>query len=134
MNWKLIFALSGFGLFMAVATVYVIPSNIEIFFWLAIFGICAWLIQKHAPGKYFAHGFLVCILNCVWITGGHILLSAPYLLHHPEEQEAYNKMYGQFKITMTQAMLLFGPFIGILSGIFLGLLSSVFARIRQSAR
>ena len=46
MNWKLIFGLSLFGLAMAIATVFVIPSKIEPFFWLAIFIICAIVIAK----------------------------------------------------------------------------------------
>ena len=72
MSWKLIFALSGFGLAMAIATVFVIPSSIEPLFWLAIFVVSAWLIAKKAPGKYFLHGFCVSLVNCVWITGAHI--------------------------------------------------------------
>ena len=46
MNWKLIFGLSLFGLAMAFATVFVIPSNVEPLFWLAIFIVCAVVIAK----------------------------------------------------------------------------------------
>ena len=35
-DWKLIFRLSLFGLAMAIATVFAIPSNIEPAFWLVI--------------------------------------------------------------------------------------------------
>jgi hypothetical protein len=49
MNWKLIFQLSLFGLAMGIATVFVIPSNIEPAFWLVIFLICAYLIAKQSP-------------------------------------------------------------------------------------
>ncbi len=42
MNWKLILQLSLFGLAMAVGTVFVIPSNVEPLFWLAIFAVCAY--------------------------------------------------------------------------------------------
>jgi len=46
MNWKLILQLSLFGLAMAFATVFVVPSNIEPLLWLPIFVICAYLIAK----------------------------------------------------------------------------------------
>ncbi len=47
MNWNLIFKLSLFGLAMGIATVYWIPSNIEPYFWLVIFIICAYAIAKN---------------------------------------------------------------------------------------
>jgi hypothetical protein len=46
MDWKLVFQLSLFGLAMGIATVFVIPSNIEPWFWLLIFGVCAFLIAR----------------------------------------------------------------------------------------
>ena len=55
MNWKLIVLLSLFGLAMAIATVFVVPSNVEPLLWLVIFVACAWWIARGAPGKYFLH-------------------------------------------------------------------------------
>src|SRR2546422_8694448 len=49
MNWQLIVQLSLFGLVMALATVFVVPSNAEPLLWLLIFVICAYLIAKRAP-------------------------------------------------------------------------------------
>src|SRR5579863_7169575 len=92
MNWKLIIGLSMFGLFMAIATVFFIPSNIEPICWLIIFLVCAYLIAKNAPGKYFLHGFLTSLANCVWITGAHILLFTQYAANHAQEMEMSNKM------------------------------------------
>ena len=43
MSWKLIFGLSLFGLAMAFATVYVVPSAIEPWIWLGIFVFCAFV-------------------------------------------------------------------------------------------
>jgi hypothetical protein len=51
MDWKLIFGLSLFGLAMAIATVFVIPSNVEPIFWLAIFLVCAYLIFIGEVGR-----------------------------------------------------------------------------------
>ncbi|MFM7022909.1 MAG: hypothetical protein ACKOXB_08015 [Flavobacteriales bacterium] len=63
MNWKLVLLLSLFGLFMGLSTVYFIPSNVEPFFWLAIFLFCAFIITRKAEGKYFLHGLMVSLAN-----------------------------------------------------------------------
>jgi hypothetical protein len=63
MNWRLVFGLSLFGLGMAIATVFLIPSNVEPFCWLAIFLICAYIIARQAPGKFFLHGLMVSIVS-----------------------------------------------------------------------
>ena len=125
MNWKLIFSLSLFGLGMGLATAYFLPSKIEPFCWLVIFAICAYLIAKNALEKYFLHGFLVSLVNCVWITGTHILLSATYLANHAEETKQYAKMNAQFGLGVSAAMLITGPIIGVISGVVLGLFSVI---------
>lgn len=129
MNWRLILALSGFGLAMAFATVYFIPTKIEPFVWLPIFIVCAYFIQRDAPRRFFLHGFLVSIFNCVWITGTHIVLQTTYLARHAEEAAQYAKMYDQMKFSVTMAMLLTGPVIGVISGLVLGVLSLVASKI-----
>ncbi len=129
MNWKLIFGLSLFGLLMAFATVYWIPSSIESFIWLPIFLLCAWLIAKNAPGKYFLHGLLVSLVNCVWITGVHIKLSTAYIANHPQEADMYAQMFAKTGLSMHRAMLVFGPVIGIISGIVLGLFAFAASKI-----
>lgn len=129
MNWKIIFGLSLFGMVMSVATVYIIPSNIEPLFWLAIFIVCAWLIAKNAPGKFFLHGLFVSLVNCVWITTAHILLINPYLAHHRQELEQFGKMNAEFHIGMRKAMAITGPIIGLISGLILGLFSFIASKI-----
>ena len=79
MNWKLILQLSLFGLGMAFATVFVIPSAVEPLCWLVIFPFCAYLVARRASGSYFLHGLLVGVLNSVWITAAHLLLFDRYL-------------------------------------------------------
>jgi len=119
MNWKLIFQLSLFGLAMAIATVFVIPSKIEPLFWLAIFFLCAYLIAKNCHEKYFLNGFMVSIINCVWITSAHIILFQAYIANHSDEAEMMTKM--PFLLTPRMMMLITGPIIGIISGLVLGL-------------
>lgn len=129
MNWKLIFGLSLFGLFMAIATVFFIPMNAERYMWPVIFLICAYLIAKNAPGKYFLHGLLVCLVNCVWITSAHILLSETYLANHAMELAQYDELNKKAGLTTTQAMLIMGTVIGVFSGLVLGLFSFIASRL-----
>lgn len=129
MNWKLIFVLSLFGLAMAVATISWIPSSIEPIFWLLIFLFCAYRIATNAPGKYFLHGLMVGLVNCVWVTAAHILFSESYLANHAREAEQYTKMNEQMGVSATTAMFIIGPIVGIISGLILGLFSFIAAKI-----
>ena len=119
MNWKLIFQLSIFGLAMAFATVFFIPSNIEPVIWLAIFIAVAYLVAKNAPGKYFLHGFCVSLVNCIWITAAHVLLYNTYIANHSQEADMLAKM--PMPAHPRLEMLITGPIIGIISGLVLGL-------------
>jgi purine-cytosine permease-like protein len=127
LDWRLIFQLSLFGLAMAIATVFVIPSSVEPIFWLAIFVICAYLIAKKAPGKFFLHGFLVSLVNCFWITTAHIALADSYLARHPNEAEMVTKM--PMPDSPRLMMLMTGPIVGIVSGLVLGLFSFIASKI-----
>lgn len=126
MNWKLILQLSLFGLVMAFATVFWIPSGIEPAFWLVIFLVCAYLIAKRTPGKHFLHGFLVSMVNCVWITTAHAALFSTYIANHPE--------MAQMSATMPLAdrprlmVLISGPVFGVLSGLVLGFFAFIAGR------
>ena len=119
LDLKLILQLSLFGLFMGVATVFVIPSNIEPIFWLTIFVICAVLIARSRPDKHFIHGFSVSLANCVWITGSHILFAEAYLARHAQEAEMMTKM--PLPDSPRLMMLMTGPVVGVVSGLVLGL-------------
>lgn len=119
MNTKLIFRLSLFGLAMAIATICWIPGNIELYFWLVIFIICAWIIAKKCKGHYFQHGFWVSILNCIWIIILHVLFFRRYMAHHPEMFQMKMASW-PFAGHMRRNMLFTGPIIGVISGIILG--------------
>lgn len=123
MNWKLIFQLSLFGLAMSIATVFVIPSKIEPLFWLAIFLGCAYFIAKNCTGKYFLNGFMVSIINCVWITSAHIILFQSYIANHLDEAAMMDKIH--FTDSPRLMMLIFGLVIGIISGLVLGLFAYI---------
>jgi hypothetical protein len=123
MNWKLIFQLSFFGLFMAIGTVYFISSDIEPFCWLAIFVICAYFIAKNCNSQYFLHGFLVSLVNSVWITAAHVGMFTTYIANHPKEAEMMTKM--PMPDSPKLMMLIMGPIVGVISGLVLGLFAFV---------
>ncbi len=125
MNWKLILGLSLFGLAMAFATVFVIPSTIEPLVWLVIFPVCAYFIARRAPGSYFLHGLLVGILNSVWITSAHVLFFDQYIGRHAREAEMMRTM----PLAPKAMMLVTGPIVGVVSGIVLGILALIVHRV-----
>jgi hypothetical protein len=127
MNWRLIFRLSFFGLAMAFATLSWIPAKIEPAFWLVIFVLCAWLIAKNAPGKFFLHGFLVSIVNSVWITAAHVAFFGTYIVNHPEMKEMSTKM--PLSDHPRRMMLLMGPVFGVLFGLILGVFALVASKM-----
>jgi len=127
MNWKLIFGLSLFGLAMGIATVYLIPTKFEWIFWLIIFIICAYLIAKNAPGNYFLHGFLVSIVNSIWITATHVMLFTTYVANHPDVVEMNAKM--PMADHPKRLMAVSGPIIGIISGLVLGLFAFIASKL-----
>ena len=133
MNLKLIFQLSIFGLIMALGTISLIPEQIEPFFWLVIFVICAWVIAKAAPGKYFLHGFLVSLVNCVWIIGVHTIFYDTYIANHPNiallNDETPMSMANHPRVVQA----VFGALIGVISGVVLGLFSVIASKIVKKA-
>lgn len=129
MNKKLIIQLSGFGLFMAFATVFFIPPQIEPFIWLIIFVFCAWRIAKKCKEEIFLHGLLVSILNSVWITSIHILFYHTYLESH-RDMAALTAQFGMEESPRLM-MLVFGPSIGIISGMVLGFFSIIAGKLMK---
>lgn len=129
MNWKLIFLLSFFGLAMAFGTVYFIPSSVEPICWGVIFLICAYAIAKGASRAHFLHGFLLGLVNCVWVTGAHVLLSNRYLSEHPREALMMADPRMPFGDQPSLAMLVFGAIIGVISGIVIGVLAWIAAKL-----
>jgi hypothetical protein len=125
MNWKLILQLSLFGLAMAVGTVFVIPSNIEPLFWLAIFIVCGYAIATRAPGNYFLHGLMTSIVNSIWITATHVILFDAYIANHAQEAE----MMAKLPLSPKVLMLCTGPIIGVVSGLVLGLFAVIARKI-----
>ncbi len=129
MNWKLIFGLSLLGLAMALATISLVPQKIEPFLWLAIFIFSAFVIAQQATGKYFLHGFLVSLVNCVWITGAHVLFYSTYIAHHPDMAAMNAKMPAVVANHPRLMMLVTGPIVGVVCGLILGLFAFIASKL-----
>ena len=127
MSWKLIFLLSLFGVGMAVASLFGLTRGIEPFLWLLIFVFYAWRIAKHAPGKHFLHGFLVSVLNGIWISIIHAAFFSSYVKNNPEMLEGFSKLPPSLSPRLM--MLIIGPIVGVLFGIIAGLFALVGAKI-----
>jgi hypothetical protein len=119
MNWKLIFALSGFGVVMGLATVFVIPPDPEPLVWLAVFAVCGAVIAKQAPGRYFLHGFAVSVVNSLWVTAAHIAFLDRFLAGHPREAA----MAQNLPVPTRLAMAFTGPLVGVALGLVAGLIA-----------
>ena len=131
MNWKLILSLSLFGLAMAIATAFMHISNTaQWVLWFAIMIICAVVIARNAPGKYFLHGFLVSIVNSFWITVTHILLFNTFVSNNPEMAEMSAKM-PMLAEHPKRLMAVVGPIYGICFGLVLGLFAFVAAKLMK---
>lgn len=127
MNWRLIAQLSLFGMAMGVATVFLIPSSVEPFFWLVIFVTCAYIVATRVSGQYFLHGLMVSVLNSVWITAAHVLLFDRYIANHPQEAAMMASM--PLPHSPRLMMLIMGPLIGVASGLVLGLFSVIASKL-----
>ena len=121
MNWKLCVFLSVLGLLVGMVTISIVPSTIEPFLWLGVFLITAVLTAKYAPGKYFVHGFLISILNSIWVTLAHVSRYDDYVAAHPEWLQMLQNLPPGIAKDPRMLMVPVGIISGVLSGVVLGL-------------
>ena len=131
MNWKLILQLSIFAFAMGIATVFVLPSNVEPVFWLAIFLVCAYFLARRCPNRHFIHGVVLGLVNSVWVTASHILLFSQYIANHGAEAEMMKSM--PLPDSPRLMMALVGPVIGLVSGVIIGLFSLLAKKLVKPA-
>jgi len=130
---NLIFKLSGFGLAMGFATISLIPQNLEPPIWLAIFIFCSYQIAKHCAGKFFMHGFMVSLLNSLWITAIHLIFFQAYMEYHPDEITMMAQLPFPYspRVMMLLSALPFGVVFGIILGLFSFIASKFVKRKNQ---
>jgi len=127
MNWKLLFNLSLFGLAMAFATVSLIPSKFEPIFWLLIFFTCSWFIVKKVNGRYFLHGFVLSLINCIYIVGAHVFFFHTYIASHPEMAQMNSNL--PLSTHPRLMMVIMGPVFGIFFGLIQGLIAYIMSKL-----
>lgn len=127
MNWRLIFALSLFGLAMAVASLFGL-GLFEFVIWLVIFIVYAWIIATRARGKYFLHGFLVSIVNSVWITVIHVAFFSIYVRNNPQMVQGAPPGMNPRVI-----MIAAGPVVGVILGVLAGLFAFFASKIVRNS-
>ncbi len=124
MNWGLLLKLSAFGFAMAIATISFIPQQFEYVLWPIIFGFCAYSIAKNCQDRLFFHGFLLSIINCVYIVAFH---SAFFITYSSAHESLINGLpQGPSLIAMSAAM---GVMIGVISGVVQGALCIGFSKM-----
>jgi hypothetical protein len=129
MNWKLIFQLSVFGLIMAFATISLIPEKIEPLFWLVIFIFCAYTIARICTEKYFFNGFMVSVINCVWITAVDLIFCADYMKNHADRSATAMHMPAAMNTHPREVILAIAPISAIVFGLILGLFAFIASKI-----
>ncbi|MEI7986258.1 MAG: hypothetical protein WCI55_11580 [Armatimonadota bacterium] len=126
MNWGLLLRLSAFGFVMAIATISFIPIGIEPILWLVIFGFCAYSIAKNCEDRYFFHGFMLSIINCIFIVAFHVAFWDTYSAAHSDMVASFPKDINPRMISAAS-----GPIFGVLSGIVQGLMCVAAAKIQK---
>ncbi|MFI5158006.1 MAG: hypothetical protein ACHQF4_04025 [Sphingobacteriales bacterium] len=127
MNWKLIFQLSLFGLIMAFGTISLIPEKTEFIYWLAIFIFCAFVIAKECATRQLLHGFLVSIVNSIWIVIAHTWYYKTYVAHHPDMATMGQNMH-VLSSHPRLLMVILGPIFGAIFGLVQGLFAFIISR------
>lgn len=129
MNWKLIFALSLFGMAIGLADTFGHIEKIVPVLWLIIFIIYGVIIVRNASGNYFLHAFLVSVINGVWIGIIHASFYDTYMTNslNMADMERKVPMIGSARMTM----VIFGPIIGALFGLISGLITWIISKLMK---
>ena len=127
MNWKLIFTLSLFGVAMAVASVFGLTRKIEPLLWLVIFVACAIFIARYCVAKYFLHGFLLSLIDGIWISLIHAAFFSTFIKNNPEMAAAFQNLPAGISLRVLN--LIIGPIDGAIFGVVLGLFAWIAAKL-----
>ena len=129
MNWELIFSLAAFAIAMGVASVFGYTQGIELYCWLVIACICAFVLARSVVHKLFLHGLLVGIAQ--GIINGIVQSSFynTYLQNNPQVAEQMRQ--NPFPFPPSVFVLLSSPFIGAVYGVVVGLLTMILVKVMR---
>jgi hypothetical protein len=128
MNWRLLLYLSLFGFIMAIATISFLPQTFEYIVWPFIFSFCAYSIAKKCDDRFFIHGFMLSIINCIYIVAFHTAFFDAYSASHADAIAMLPK--GPSPRAMSAAM---GVVAGVISGIVQGIFCITAAKMMKKA-
>ena len=130
MNFRLVLALSCFGLLFGIAAVAgVIHAGTELLVWCGVWIVCALVIGARAPGKFFLHGFLVGLLAGVIAPIIQVAMFDSYVAHNPKVVESFKALPPAWSPRIV--VLAATPVIGLLYGIVLGGLAWVAGKVMR---
>ena len=111
---------------MAIATINFLPQTFEYVVWPVIFGICAYAIAKNCEDRHFIHGFMLSIINCIYIVAFHTAFFDSYAAAHNGWISSLPA--GPSPMAMSAA---FGVIVGIVSGVVQGAFCIIAAKMRK---
>lgn len=126
MNWRLLVYLSLFGFVMAIATISFVPTNIEMMIWPFIFGLSAYSIGKHCDRQFFLNGFILGVIDCIYLVAFRIAFFQTYNSVHTDLLTRLSADVNQRMATIAATVI-----FGIISGLIIGLLSLAVAKIQK---
>jgi tetrahydromethanopterin S-methyltransferase subunit G len=129
MNWKLIFSLAAFAIAMGIASVFAYTQGMELYCWIVIACICAFVLARNVTQKLFLHGLLVGI--ALGSVNGSVQSAfySTYVQNNPQVAEQMSQNPLPFPPAVF--VLLSSPFIGALYGVVVGLLTLLAANLRK---
>jgi hypothetical protein len=129
MNRKLIFALSSFGLIMALSTESLVALRYEALGWMVVFVISAYIISTVCKDKYFLHGLLVGMLNYLWVIPYRFFSHGMYIQAHSNLMIALEEIPMPYRDHPRLLLASIWVVVGIVSGLILGLFSHMASRM-----
>ncbi len=111
---------------MGIASLFGLTGRFEPVLWLLIFVFYAYIIARRTS-KWFLHGFLVSLVNGIWIAIIHSAFFSTYMENNPDMMAGYQKL-PQF-VSPQAMMLIMGPLIGAGTGLVAGLFAFIAGKL-----
>ena len=129
MNVRLVLMLSLFGPLVAIATLLgVIHTGWESAVWAVFAVVCAGVLARQAPGKFFLHGFLTGFIAGAVAPLIQALFINQYLAHNPRAADTMKSMPG---VSPAVLVVIAAPLWGAVVGVATGFLTWIWAKFTR---
>ena len=112
---------------MGASTALGISMMVTTILWLAIYGACVFVIASRCSGNYFLNGFMLSLVNIVWVTGFHVIFYKTYLTNNPAIELLYTLL--PFSESPRLGMIFMAPILGSFFGLLVGFFSFLVAKV-----